>query len=148
MRPKNDKESVCLKKNFSDKRKHKRLKAAYLVKYETGYAGEAPRITNIRDISAGGMRFLTKDILSESAVIKLKVMAPPAGRVFDASARILRVRRANRNFVYSVAVNFVNISAKDREDLEIFIEDMARHEDTRICIDQAQVVLKQGKARG
>ena len=136
------------KKNFLDRRRNKRLKTAYLIKYETSRAGLAPRITNIRDISAGGMRFLTKDILAESSVIKVKVMAPPDGRVFDAEARILRVRRANRNFVYSAAVNFVNISAKDRDDLESFSEDMAQHEDTRICIDQAQVVLKQGKARG
>ncbi len=136
------------KKIFPDKRRYKRLKTAYLVQYETGRAGEASRITNVRDISAGGMRFLTRDILSESSVMKIKVMAPPEGRTFDAQARILRVRRANRHFVYSVAVNFVNISAKDSAALEGFIDDVARHEDTRICIDEAQVVLRQGKARG
>ena len=125
-----------------DKRRHKRLKLAYLVKYETGRAGEPSRITNIRDISAGGMRFVTKDILPETAVIKVKVMAPPDGRVFDAEAKILRVRRANRNFVYSVAVNFVNINPKDSGALERFIEDVAAHEDTRICIDQANIMLK------
>lgn len=136
------------KKFFQNKRRHKRLKVAYLVKYEIGRAGEAPRITNIRDISAGGMRFLTRDILPESSIIKVKVMRPPDGRAFDAEARILRVRRANRNFVYSVAVNFVNIAAKDRDALETFIEDVAQHEDTRICIDEAQVVLKPGKKHG
>jgi len=127
---------------MSDKRKNKRLKAAFLVKYETGREGEASRIMNIRDISAGGMRFMTRDILPESAVIKVKVMAPPDGRVFDADARILRVRRANRHFIYSVAVIFENISAKDREALDHFIEDAASHSDTRICIDQAQITLK------
>ncbi len=123
-------------KTLQDKRKHKRLKAAYLVKYETGRLGEDPRITNIHNISAGGIRFLTQDILPESSAIQLKVMAPPDGRSFDAEARILRVRRANRHFIYSVAVNFVNMAFKDRDALESFIEDVSRHEDTRICIDQ------------
>lgn len=130
---------------MSDKRKNKRLKAAFLVKYETGRTGESSRITNIRDISAGGMRFMTRDILPESSVIKVKVMAPPEGRVFDADARILRVRRANRNFIYSVAVIFENISGSDKEALDRFIEDASRHADTRICIDQAQITLKRGK---
>ena len=129
---------------MNDKRKNKRLKAAFLVKYETGRAGEPSRIMNIRDISAGGMRFMTKDILPESSVIKVKVMAPPDGRVFDADARILRVRRANRHFIYSVAVIFENISSSDREALNLFIEDAANHADTRICIDQAQITLKRG----
>ena len=127
-----------------DKRKNKRLRAAFLVKYETGRSGEPPRITNIRDISAGGIRFMTRDILPESSVIKVKVMAPPDGRVFEADARILRVRRANRNFIYSVAVHFENISVSDRESLDRFIEDAASHADTRICIDQAQITLKHG----
>lgn len=130
---------------MNDKRKNKRLKAAYLVKYETGRLGEPARITNIRDISAGGMRFVTRDILQETSLIKVKVMAPPDGRVFEAAARILRVRRANRHFVYSVAVHFENISAADREALDRFIEDAASHEDTRICIDQAQISLKRSR---
>jgi len=129
---------------MADKRKNKRLKAAFLVKYETGRVGESAKITNIRDISAGGMRFMTREILQESAVIKVKVMAPPDGRVFDADARILRVRRANRKFIYSVAVHFENISASDRAALDGFIEDAASHADTRICIDQAQISLKKG----
>ena len=129
---------------MNDKRKNKRLKAAFLVKYETGRVGESPRITNIRDISAGGMRFMTKDIMPESSVIKVKVMAPPDGRVFEANARILRVRRANKHFIYSVAVHFENISASDREALDRFIEDAASHTDTRICIDQAEITLKRG----
>ncbi len=123
-------------------RKHKRLKAAFLVRYETGRLGESPRITNVRDLSAGGLRFFAKDLLEESAVIKLQILVPPLERALPAQARILRVRRANKNFVYSVAVQFVDMSAHDREDLERFIEGLDANPDTRICIDQAQIVLR------
>jgi len=125
-------------------RSHKRLRAAFLVKYETGRLGESPRITNIRDLSAGGLRFFTRELLEESSRIKLQVLVPSLERSLTAQAKILRVRRANRNFVYSVAVQFADLKPGDREDLAKFIETLDQNPETRICIDQANVVLRNG----
>ncbi|MCB9799456.1 MAG: PilZ domain-containing protein [Candidatus Omnitrophica bacterium] len=123
-------------------RQHKRLKAAFLVKYQTGVMGDAARITNIKDISAGGARFLTREMLPASGTIKVNVLAQPLGRTFEAEARVLRMRRNKRTFIYSVAVQFTNISEKDKLQLNQFIENVANDEHTSFCIDHADVVVR------
>lgn len=123
-------------------RQHKRLKAAFLVKYQTGIMGEEARITNIKDISAGGARFLTREMLPASGKIKVNVLAQPLGRSFEAEARVLRMRRNKRTFIYSVAVQFTNISEKDKAQLNQFIESVANDAQTSFCIDHADVVVR------
>lgn len=122
-------------------RRFKRMHLAYLVKYQVNGQGE-PRITNARDISAGGLRFWTSEKLPESAVLHISIFIPPLGRSVKAVARVLRVRRVKRGFTYSVAVSFVDLIHEDREAIEQFAESISKEQDARFVIDQAKVIVR------
>jgi len=127
-------------------RQFKRLKAFYLVKYQVSGKGDAPRLTNVRDISAGGVKFLTEESLPEDASIKLSILVPTLQRTLEAKAKILRVSRGKEGITYSVAVKFTDISGEDKLALNQFVEDIARDKDARVSIDHADVVVRQGKS--
>ncbi len=110
------------KKKIENLRRHKRMDADYLIRYKAGEEGENPRITNIKNISAGGAKFLTGEILDESATVVVTVLIPPLEKSFQTQAKVLRVRRTRRKFIYSVAVRFVDISPQDQETLNQFVE--------------------------
>lgn len=126
-----------------DQRQHKRLNAIYLVKYVTGRPNEPPKIRNIRDVSAGGVKFISDHELEAGSVIRVNVLVPPLVRSFSAQAKVLRVNRAHKkNLVYSVAVQFINISEEDKVVLNNFVESIMRRLEGELHIDHANVVIR------
>lgn len=124
-----------------NRRRHKRLDAHFLLKYETRTPGTSPRITNIKNISAGGAKFLTQESFPPSATIQVNILIPPLERSFPAKAKIIRVRRHKRKFIYSVAVEFTGIEPKDQEALNQFVETI-KAEEAKFAIDHANVILE------
>ena len=124
----------------SNDREHKRLKASFLVKYQTD-DGKS-KVTNIRDISAGGLSLLVSEMPS-SEQMKVNILFPPLGKSFEAIARIIRIRRIKRNFVYSVALEFDDLSEEERKQMNLFIEDVSKSDKASFFIDHANVVLRQ-----
>ena len=124
-----------------NERRHKRLRAVYLVKYEVG-VGKEPRITNVKDISGGGLQFSTTEELRPSSTIKVNVLIPQLNRVLEALAQVLRVRRAKNGITYSVGVSFLEMSKGDQLALNRFIEDIANDRQTQLVINHADVVVR------
>lgn len=122
-------------------RRFKRIRASYLVKYQVRGTQE-PRITNVRDISAGGLRFWTEDRIPDSSVLNVSVYLPPLDRFVEAVAQVLRVRRAKEGMVYYVAVRFLDLRSEDREGINRFAEALSRDEGARFLIDHARVVVR------
>jgi len=122
-------------------RRFKRIRAAYLVKYQVNGKGE-PRITNARDISAGGLRFWTEEKIPHSSVLKISVYFPPLERSVEGTAQVLRMRRSKEGYVYYVAVSFLELNQKDREDISQFAEEISKGKDARFLIDHADVVVR------
>ncbi len=124
-----------------DARRHKRVRLVYLVRYQVSGKGE-PRIANIRDISAGGLRFMASEKVPEASVLDLSVYLPPLGRAVEATAQVLRVRRAKKGLLYYVAVRFLELNHADCEAINEFAEDIARDKDARFLIDHAKVIVR------
>lgn len=116
-------------------RQYKRLYTDYLVRYETDVSGEPPHITNIKNLSAGGLKFLTKEPLRENATIKVVLLIPSLERPFRAQGRIVRVRRLKKRMIYSVAITFTDISAVDREVINRYVEDLSEDPAAKLFID-------------
>lgn len=130
------------KKKAQDSRRFKRIRAAYLVKYQV-HGKKEPRITNVRDISAGGLRFWSEEAVPESSVLNVSVFLPPLERFVEATAQVLRVRRAKEGgLVYYVAVRFLELKAEDREALNQFAEALSKDEGARFLIDHARIVVR------
>lgn len=122
-------------------RRFKRIRAAYLVKYQVNGKGE-PRITNARDISAGGLRFWTEEKILPSSVLKISVYFPPLERAVEGTAQVLRMRRSKEGYVYYVAVSFLDLNQKDGEDISQFAEEISKEKDARLLIDHADIVVR------
>lgn len=130
------------KKRASNSRQHKRINADFLLKYEQDEGKVEPRITNIKNVSAGGVKFLTREMLPENSSIYVNVLIPPLEKSFPARARILRVRRLRKRFIYSVAVRFTDINQNDQQSLNDFVETLAQDTETRFVVDHANVVVR------
>ncbi|HLD69673.1 MAG TPA: PilZ domain-containing protein [Candidatus Omnitrophota bacterium] len=133
------------KSSGTEARRHKRLNADYLLKYETNEIGEGPKITNIKNISAGGMKFLTKEIIPETSSIQVNILIPPLEKSFQACASVLRVRRLKRRLIYSVAVRFTDIRQKDQDVLDEYVKSLSDDGKMSILIDHANVILRDKK---
>lgn len=124
-----------------DTRRFKRFRVSYLVRYQVNGKGE-PRITNARDISAGGLRFWTKEALAPSSVLDISIYLPPLRRSVEAVSQVLRVRRSRDEFIYSVAVSFLDIKEEDQKELRNFAESLSKDRDGKFMIDHASVVVR------
>ena len=122
-------------------RQYKRLLADYLIKYRmAGGENREFQVSNIKDISAGGVRFWTEDPLPEGALLLVEVLPPPLGRVLRALARVVRVRQGGKGDVYYNALRFVEISEDDQNALNYFIERVAAERGGRALVPDPDVV--------
>jgi len=124
-----------------DGRRYKRFRTSFLVKYEVGRGGEA-RITNARDIGAGGIRFWADEKIPERSVLKVSIYLPPLDRTVEALVQVLRVRRVKKSTLYSIAVNFLDLRSEDREAVNEFAESLSRDKNARFLIDHADIVVR------
>ena len=130
------------KTRAKNSRRYKRFRVSYLVKYQVK-GKEQPRITNVVDLSAGGLRFWSPENLPESSVLNLSIYIPPLARSVDAWAQVLRVRRAKAGgMAYYVAVSFMDLKAEDREAINQFAETVSKDAGAPFIIDHADVVVR------
>ena len=129
-------------------RRFKRLRAEYLVKYElVENSNEEPVTTNIKDISAGGARFLTDQFIFEGTNLKVRICIPPIDKVLEARAKVVRVRRARPGELYYVGVEFVELSHEIREALNGFVEYLLGDSKTRAVVDHRDFVVRELESR-
>ncbi len=126
-------------------RDHQRIDADYLIKYQIKKDGET-KITNVKDIGAGGLQFVAQEELPVWANLNLKILVPPLGRTVEAKARIIRTERTSRHgTTYSVAVRFTDIPDADRKSLDAFIKTLEDDPEAMIEIDHADFFVRKKK---
>ena len=128
---------------ISNTRQYKRLLADYLIKYRVaGAANQDFSVSNIKDISAGGVRFWTEEPLREGSLVMVEVLPPPLGRVIRALARVVRARPAEKAPVYYNSVQFMEISEDDQTALNYFIERIASERGARSLVPDYPTVRR------
>ena len=138
---------MTMKEKAKNTRQYKRLHVAYLVKYQINGKGE-PRITNAKDISAGGLRFWTTENIPQNSLLKVSIYLPPLERSVEGLAKVLRIRKSKEGLVYYVAVSFLELKQEDREALAQFAETLSKDKDAQLFMDHADLVIrKKGKSR-
>ncbi len=73
-------------------------------------------LTMTKNISAGGLLFLTKEPMSIGMILELKIEAPQESPIV-CLARVLRIEEIEMEKVYRVAVCFLDLSGSDRSRL-------------------------------
>ena len=127
---------------MENSRKFKRLKASYLIKYQIAGSTQEPFLANIKDLSAGGIRFWSDHFLQEGALLKFSLWVPPIERTLEGLIRIVRVRQAKGRMVYYMATRFLEIAAADQAALNNFIEKLAANPDTQDLIENESIVKR------
>jgi c-di-GMP-binding flagellar brake protein YcgR len=133
---------------IANARRYKRLKADYLVKYKVYDYPGAPSVSNIKDISAGGLRFWSRENLPLGALLQMSVLLPPVDREIKTIAKVVRVRPAQHGFFNYAAVSFIELSGRDQEAIDDFVEYIAKTEAARDLIDHFEVILRKAKPVG
>lgn len=116
-------------------RQYRRMQADYLLKFRPADTGAEESVTNVRDLSAGGLRFWTDLWLSEGQALEVSFLLPPVNLLVEARARIVRVRRADDAAIFYVAVVFESIPNEDRAAIDRFIDALSRKRGARSIVD-------------
>lgn len=129
------------KTKLANTRRFKRFRADFLVKYQVDPKGGA-KITNARDVGAGGIKFWSEEKIPESSLLNVSIYMPPLKRVVEGVVCVLRVRKVKKTFLYSIAVSFLDLKQEDREEINRFAEGLSKEKGAQFLLDHADVVVR------
>lgn len=129
------------RQRIANRRRFRRFRADFLVKYQVD-PKEGAKITNARDVGAGGLKFWSEEKLPESSLLHVSIYIPPLHRVVEGSVRVLRVKRVKKTLLYSIAVSFLELKQEDRDEINRFAESLSKEKGAQFLIDHADVVIR------
>lgn len=132
-------------------RKFPRLKVSYLMKYfeidETGR--EIIRTANTKDLSAGGLKFLTPEPPHRGSVLRIQVLIPAAGVTVGAFAKVVCVIPASESQpLATVGVNFIEMSEKDQAAIQDLIGRLLKTPEKDFLFDERSKATRHPGGRG
>lgn len=123
-------------------RRFKRMRADYLMKYQiSGTAGE-PQLSNIKDLSAGGVKFWTDQFIPEGTLTKVSFLVPPLDLNVEALGRTVRVRQAKESGIFYVAVRFIEVPDEAKRAINDFVEYLAEQPGARNLVEHTPLVKR------
>lgn len=127
-------EPSSLKSNekSSERRIYKRLSSKVNVKYNIfdaakegtvrkGYVPELYGVT--KNISAGGILFVSNEPLTVGSILELKIELPDGGEPIECLARVVRIEELVEKGGYDVAVCFLDATGYQRTRINKFVEE-------------------------
>lgn len=75
-----------------------------------------------KDISAGGLVFISREFLPFGSILELTIETPDAEAPIDCLAKVVRTEEAGEEKTYDVAVSFLAISSAERARLNRYVE--------------------------
>ncbi|MCA9409115.1 MAG: PilZ domain-containing protein, partial [Candidatus Omnitrophica bacterium] len=81
---------------------------------------EHPTVTN--DISARGLRFVSKTLLPIGSILEIKIQLEEGEKSIECLAKVCRVEEDNLKNVYMIANYFLDISSADRALIGQYVE--------------------------
>ena len=105
-----------------ERRRHPRVNAHLPLQYKDvqrpieTYSG-----TLSRDISEGGVRFISNEFLSIFTRLLLEVSVPSLSRPLKAISKVAWIQKIPRSNQYNVGVRFMDMTEEDKKQLNSFI---------------------------
>ncbi|OGW79167.1 MAG: hypothetical protein A3G33_00040 [Omnitrophica bacterium RIFCSPLOWO2_12_FULL_44_17] len=118
-----------LKKKIVKKnaRKYQRARIPLLIRYHLkGIAEE--KVSNLRDLAAGGIRFTTDSEIEENTRIKVDIRLPWRDEPFESIAKVVRCVRLKSGPYYRVATQFVGLKKEEIVELESFVDAIVNYQ--------------------
>lgn len=128
-------------------RKFKRVQALSLVKYQTAeqWGSVEPFLSNVKDLSAGGLRFWSERFFPEGTLLRLSAWVPSLEKPVDALARVVRARSVKSEDSFYLSVRFIEMDQDVRSALNAFIEGLGANRQTRRFIDDFSRSVRRSK---
>lgn len=119
----------------TNERRTKRMKADYLMSYSD--EAKEPSFTNIRDISAGGLKFVSYEFIPEGTVLTTALYVPPIDRMIACRSRVIRVHRLARVVpdLFLVCVAFQDLDETVQKKLNEYISRISFERGARAIVD-------------
>ena len=109
--------------NFEEKRKVPRFKLSIPVEYKKlRESPERLKGTIAKDLSAGGVRFITDEFMALTARLVLDIALPIPQRPVSAVAKIAWIRKLPAGDKYEVGNQFLEISKDDKNRLSGYLD--------------------------
>ena len=105
-----------------ERRRHPRVNARLPLQYKDiqrpieAYSG-----TLSRDVSEGGVRFLSNEFLSVFTRLLLEVSIPSLSRPVKAISKVAWIQKVPRSNQYNVGVQFMDMTEEDKKQLASFV---------------------------
>lgn len=78
------------------------------------------------DVSAGGLRFVSKIFFSIGSTLDIKIFIPEGGKTVSCLAKVCRVEEDSLSGVYTIVTYYLDISSSDRSFLNTWIDARTR----------------------
>lgn len=105
-----------------ERRKYERLKKPFVVSYHV-FADPASSydLTQIKDVSIGGMRFVTSQAFPSDTILSLELRAPFKEERLKLKGCVIESKVVAEGLIYDTRVNFVDLGSDAREELSKII---------------------------
>lgn len=113
------KERAFLRKNVKIKVHYKLMKSQ---EGEAAEGGEIDHVSSSKDVSAGGLLFVSSNPFSLGTILELKIDLMNGNKFIQCLARVIRVEEVVMDNNYNIAVCFLDISGFDRNRLKKYIQ--------------------------
>jgi len=81
--------------------------------------------TVTEDISAGGLRFISKERIQIGSIIELKIYIDHSQKAIECLAKVCRVEEDSMENIYTMVNYYLDLSSADRASIKKFIENSA-----------------------
>jgi hypothetical protein len=132
---------VLAAKNEYDSRVYQRVDARIPVRYAVVRQdnSDPKRLTFDRvehssmtkDISAGGLRFISGYTLPVGTILELKMQLEPAQRSIDCLAKICRVEDDSLSAMFHLVAYYLDISSADRAQIDQFVQKQIKNQNSQ-----------------
>ncbi|MGD9014766.1 MAG: ATPase, T2SS/T4P/T4SS family [Candidatus Omnitrophota bacterium] len=123
-------EPIASIKEQDDRRAYSRLVTGIHIRYKIfkshdellkrGYTPE--RLSVTKNISAGGLLFVSGQAIPVGAVLELIIELPSGEELIECLGRVLRVKEIEENKSYDIAVCFLDITSAQRAKLDKYVQ--------------------------
>ncbi len=117
---------------MKERRKHPRIAKTFVISYfEKTTPEHKHEITQLKNISAGGMCFISSHPIANGTVLGLELKTPYVASVMHLEGVVLGSHEKAKNIIYEVRLAFQNLSEQSvvllDKIMEVFMKEGRRH---------------------
>lgn len=116
------------KYKYPNTRQYLRLPASWPVKWEPTQHAGAPGVAATKDVSAGGIALVVREMIPAGSRIQIEIHVPALNRSIPAQGQVVRCLLA-KGGGFELGIRFAQISAEDQKALREAIDKFASPRD-------------------